>query len=142
MISAGDSVSQCVRREKEPYVLIGNIYVDEIGAHIVVVWVHDINFVDKIALFEPKHAAWIGEVQSTVLMVEIPQRRQLELARTYHHWGAVRAGCGCREKGACHGEHAAVGEDGVGPEDDFADARHEGVDRGIGNEKRGDAGGG
>jgi hypothetical protein len=52
--------------------LIRDIHVQKLWVNVVIVGVKDVNFVYKIALFEAKNAARIGEIESAVLMIQIP----------------------------------------------------------------------
>ena len=115
-------------RGRETRVLVCYVHVDQIRPHVVVIRVHNVDLVDEVTLLEPEHAARVGKVQRAVLVVEVPQRRELELPRADHDRRAVCARGGRGEQGAREGEHAAVGEDGVCAEDDFVHAGHEGVD--------------
>jgi len=103
--------------------------IDQLWADIIVIRIEHVDLIDKIPLFEPKHTARICKIECAIVVVEVPERGELELASTHDNRRAVRSCRSGGEQRARDGEHAAVCEDRVGPDDDFVDTGHYGVNR-------------
>ena len=119
--------------------VVGDESVDELRADIVIIRVDNIDMLDELALLEAEHRARVRKVERAIVVIQIPQRRKLELARTHHHRGRVRARSRSRKERARDRDHAPVGEDSVRPEDELVHAREDREDGRVRDEERRDA---
>lgn len=54
------------------YSLVSDIRMHQVGSHIIVVRIDDIDLVDKITFLETQHSTWVRKVQGAVVLIEIP----------------------------------------------------------------------
>jgi len=127
------------------HVLIRDEKIDQLWPDVVVVAVPDFDPFDSTSTASSvisHHFAWGPEVNGSVLVEQIPRWGKFELTGGHDNRLAVRFSGQTSGERSCEREQSSVGRNGVRADYDLRHARHEGIDRGVGDEEDGDVCGG